>query len=212
MKKHHRSCTWLVLIGLGMISVLALAACAGPVGPAGPAGPAGAAGPAGPAGTGLTDAQSTAVADAAALATAIPMEYTSTSRGCPACHKLVDKTKGNYTLAWEASNATDGKHPTTAPDGTSMNPTDDVNVTVCLQCHAPGADGKGNVAPIMLSDIVHPVHMGSPTFTRELDGNCFSCHNVDANGNFNLLTQAVEVDAQGVPNTEDLPIPGAIVP
>ncbi len=212
MKSHPRTSTLLVLVGLAAVAILALTACAGPVGPAGPAGAAGPAGPAGPAGAGLSDAQSTAVANAAALATAIPLEYKTVNRGCPACHALVDKTKGNYTIAWEASNATNGQHPTTAPDGTSMKPTDEVSVTVCLQCHAPGANGKGKAAPLMLSDIVHPAHMSSVIFTRELNGGCFSCHNIDAEGNFTVLSEAVTVNEHGVPDPSKLPIPGAITP
>ena len=143
------------------------------------------------------------------------MSYAKVPRGCPACHALVDKTNGNYTIAWEAADAAKAagaQHPDAAPDGTSMKPTDEVSVTVCLQCHAPGKNGLGNVAPLALMDLVHPAHMSSLTFTRELGGSCFSCHNVDANGNFNLLTEAVAVNEHGVPDPSKLPIPGAIVP
>ena len=94
-----------------------------------------------------------------------------------------------------------------------MKPTDDVSVTVCLQCHAPGTGarkGMGNLAPIALADIVHPAHMSSPIFTREFAGNCFSCHNVNAAGTFEILTQKVDVNEKGVPNLDKLPIPGAI--
>ena len=211
MNSRPRIPTVLLVIGIGLLFALGVAACAGPQGPAGPAGPAGSAGPAGPAGpagAGFSDAQSTAVA---ALSTAVPMKYDKVPRGCPACHALVDKTKGNYTIAWEAANAAQG-HPTQAPDGTSMKPTDEVSVTVCLQCHAPGKNGHGVVAPLALMDIVHPAHMSSLIFTRELGGSCFSCHNVDANGNFNVLTEAVKVNDHGVPDPSALPIPGAIVP
>ncbi len=158
-----------------------------------------------------------ALSKAAALAASIPITYATINRGCPACHALVDKSTGSYTLAWEAANATKalgGQHPDKAPDGTSMLPTDDVNVTVCLQCHAPGTGaraGMGNSAPIDLADIVHPAHMSSPIFTREFAGNCFTCHNIDNQGQFEILTQKVGVNDKGVPNLDKLPIPGAMV-
>ena len=231
MKSQRAFYVMISLVGSLLLVALLLAACTGPAGaqgsagapgPAGPAGaagsqgPAGAQGPAGPAGAGLDITQTTAISKAAALAASIPITYATMNRGCPACHALVDKNVGNYTLSWEASERTKaagGQHPDKAPDGTSMKPTDDVSVTVCLQCHAPGTGarkGMGNLAPIALVDIVHPAHMSSPIFTREFAGNCFSCHNVNAAGTFEILTQKVDVNEKGVPNLDKLPIPGAI--
>jgi hypothetical protein len=92
---------------------------------------------------------------------------------------------------------------------------DDTNVTTCLTCHAPGTGanaGKGAAAPISLMDIVHPAHMGSQIFKVELGGDCFSCHNVSADGTFQILTQKVQTNDKGVPNLNQLPIPGAINP
>ena len=40
--------------------------------------------------------------------------------------------------------------------------------------------------------------------------NCFTCHNVNAEGEFEVLTEAVDVNEKGVPNPEQIPIPGAI--
>ena len=212
MKSQRTFYTLISLVGTLLLVALFLAACAGA------AGPSGAQGPAGPAGAALDVTQTMALSNAAALAASIPITYANVPRGCPACHALVDKTTGAYTLAFEAAERTKaagGQHPDKAPDGTSMKPTDDVSVTVCLQCHAPGTganSGKGNAAPIALMDIVHPAHMSSPIFTREFAGNCFSCHDVNGDGEFAILTQKVDVNEKGVPNLDKLPIPGAIVP
>ncbi len=101
-----------------------------------------------------------------------------------------------------------------APDGTSLDPTNaDVSVATCLQCHAPGSGaraGKGVAAPYALRDIVHPAHMGSHHFRENYMGSCFTCHNVDGQGIFELLSEKVEVNSKGVP--EVVPIPGALPP
>lgn len=188
---------------------------AGPQGPAGPIGPAGPQGPAGPAGAGLTDEQLTALNQAEAIAAVVTPKLDQQRRGCPACHTLSDKATGKYTLAYEAeerAKARGGEHPKKAPDGTSILPTDDVSVTVCLQCHAAGTgdrEGQGVVAPLSMRDIVHPAHMGSQTFKLHYGGDCFTCHNINGEGDWTLLSQAVDVNDKGVPNPEKLPIPGA---
>jgi len=51
--------------------------------------------------------------------------------------------------------------------------------------------------------------MGSKIFYRELNGTCFSCHNISGDGTYQILSLAVDTrttDPQG------LPIPGAIDP
>jgi hypothetical protein len=129
---------------------------------------------------------------------------------------LVDPETGGYTLPFEAherAEARGNEHPEVAPDGTSLASTEEVRVTTCLLCHAPGTgarEGKGNIAPLALRDIVHPAHMGSQYFKLHYGGNCFTCHNVNGEGEFELLTEAVEVNEKGVPDPEKLPIPGAI--
>lgn len=78
---------------------------------------------------------------------------------------------------------------------------------MCLACHAAGnADSNGNASPISLRVISHPAHEFSGIFVSEFRGNCFSCHDVTNAGEYDLLTQAVTVNAQGIPET--LPIPG----
>jgi len=190
---------------------------AGEIGPAGPAGPQGPAGPAGPAGSAgsLSDDQTQALETASNLASIQYPALDEARRGCPACHVLVDQEKGNYTLPFEAherAEARGGEHPDVAPDGTSIKPTDEVNVTVCLECHASGTGdraNKGNIAPLSLRDIVHPAHMYSPTFKFHYGGNCFTCHNVNGTGEFELLTEKVDVNEKGVPNPDELPIAGS---
>jgi hypothetical protein len=197
------------------ILLVLLASCAGQVGPQGDPGPAGPTGPQGPTGEGLTEEQLAILEQASALASVIDISA-SRPRGCPSCHVLVDTESGAYTLAYEAhvrAEAYGGEHPMVAPDGTSLAVTEEVNVTTCLLCHAPGTgdrEGLGNVAPIALRDIVHPAHMASQYFKLHYGGNCFTCHNVDGEGGWDLLTEAVETNDKGVPDHHDLPIPGAI--
>lgn len=204
-----------ILIGSGLV----LAACAGAAGPAGPQGPQGPAGPQGaegPAGAGLTEEQTTALETAGNLAAIQFPALDEARRGCPACHALVDPETGQFTLPYEAKERAEARgkeHPEVAPDGTSLAPTEEVNVTTCLQCHAAGTGdrtGKGVVAPLSLRDIVHPAHMSSQYFKLHYGGNCFTCHNVNGEGGWDLLTEKVEVNEKGVPNPETLPIPGVV--
>ncbi len=207
----------LVILSLVLAALLLLAACQGAPGPAGPAGPQGPAGPPGPPGEGLTEEQAGALEAAGALAASVPFPALEEQhRGCPSCHVLVEAETGKYTLAYEAHERVEARgreHPSAAPDGTSLAVTEEVNVQTCLQCHAPGTgarEGKGNIAPLSLRDIVHPAHMSSQWFKLHYGGNCFTCHNVNGEGEFEVLTEAVDVNEKGVPNPEKLPIPGAI--
>jgi hypothetical protein len=215
----RRSTVFAVLAAVVVLSLLG-AACApqqGPAGPQGPPGPQGPQGSEGPPGTGLTDEQAQALESAAALAGAVPFPALEEQRrGCPSCHVLADPETGQYTLPYEAHERTEARgkeHPEVALDGTSLAPTESVNVTTCLSCHAPGTgerEGMGIVAPLSLRDIVHPAHMGSQYFKLHYGGSCFTCHNVNSEGHFELLTEAVETNEKGVPDPEKLPIPGAI--
>lgn len=216
MNKKHLLSTGILMIGL-----LFLAACAGQAGPEGPPGPQGPAGPqgeAGPAGesAALTEEQSAALETAGNLAGIQFPGLDEVRRGCPACHILADEESGKYTLPYEAhvrAEARGSEHPEVAPDGTSLAATEQVSVTVCLQCHAAGTgerEGKGVVAPLSLRDIVHPAHMYSQWFKLHYGGNCFTCHNVNFEGDWELLTEKVEVNDKGIPDPEQIPIPGAI--
>lgn len=213
---------YLLMIALFILAGLVLSACAGaegpegPQGPQGPAGPAGAQGAPGSPGTELTEDQVTALDTAVNLAGIQFPGLDEVRRGCPACHVLVDEETGAYTLPFEAHERAEARgeeHPEVAPDGTSLAPTEDVKVTTCLQCHAAGSGdraGKGVIAPLSLRDIVHPAHMYSQWFKLHYGGNCFTCHNVDGEGNWELLTEKVEVNDKGVPDPGALPIPGAV--
>ncbi len=183
---------------------------AGPTGSQGPAGPAGPQGPAGPAGT--VDQTSISNAVTSALFTPVNSE-----RGCTACHATRNATTGAYTLAYEAQAATNNTHPKIAPDGTSIDPKtaagQAAGLATCLTCHASSATtGRGILAPLSIRDIVHPVHMGSSIFFAEFRGNCFSCHNVNNVGEFQVLPTAISVNDKGVPNPANIPIPGAYTP
>ena len=210
------------IISILILGSLLIAACAGsegaegPQGPQGPAGPAGAQGPDGSSGTELTEDQLAALENAGNLSGIQFPGLDEVRRGCPACHVLVDEETGGYTLPFEAHERAEARgeeHPETAPDGTSLAATEEVKVTTCLQCHAAGTGdraGKGVIAPLSLRDIVHPAHMYSQWFKLHYGGNCFTCHNVDGEGNWELLTEKVEVNEKGVPDPDSLPIPGAV--
>ncbi len=140
-----------------LVGLLLVSACQGATGPQGLQGPAGEPGPPGPPGPGLTEEQAQTLEAVGALAEAIPYPgLEEVRRGCPACHVLVDEETGKYTLAYEAHERAEVRgvhHPEVAPDGTSLEHTEEVNVTTCLQCHAAGTgtrEGKGTVAPLML--------------------------------------------------------------
>ena len=164
----------------------------------------------------MTEEQAKTLEAAGPLVGAIPFPALEEQRrGCPACHVLVNPETGQYTLAYEAHERAEARgndHPEVAPDGTSLAATEMVSVTTCLQCHAPGTgarEGKGVIAPLALRDIVHPAHMSSQTFKLHYGGSCFTCHNVNGEGEFEVLTEAVDVNEKGVPNPDKLPIPGA---
>ena len=146
------------------------------------------------------------------------------ARGCPACHPTTvgdpsappftpgrpDPTRANaptFSLKWEAmgGDATSTRfllHKTLADTST---------VNTCLGCHAAGSgEQNGNTAPIGLRTIVHPAHLYSGIFLTEFRGNCFTCHDVDNGGTFDLLTQAVDVNGQGIPT--EIPTPGLQTP
>ncbi len=65
------------------------------------------------------------------------------------------------------------------------------------------------IAPLALRDIVHPAHMNSQYFKLHYGGNCFTCHNINGEGEWELLTEKVDVNEKGVPNPDLLPIPGS---
>lgn len=139
------------------------------------------------------------------------------SRGCPACHRLIDPDTGKYTLGYEAHERAEARgntHPEVALDGTPMGRTDEPNVTACLSCHAPGTgerEGKGKAASLSLRDIAHPSHLFSEHFLDER-GNCMSCHNVSGEGVWQLLSETVEINEKGLPSPDALPIPGLLNP
>lgn len=118
--------------------------------------------------------------------------------GCTACHVKVDEER-NYTLGHEALGV-EG-HPTAGTDGTPI--TDDTPFAVCMDCHATAASGKGVAASVPMALMAHPAHMFSDIFDR-YDGNCWSCHTVDAEGTFLVITEKVDVTMGGIPTA--LPI------
>ena len=72
-----------------------------------------------------------------------------------------------------------------------------------MLCHAsdPETD-RGVVASLSLRDIVHPAHMGSQIFKVHYGGNCFTCHNVNGAGEFEVLGVALDTNDKGVPNPD----------
>jgi len=211
----------IIALGYGFISP-GPAGPEGLEGPEGPQGPPGEQGPTGPQGPGVTPDEISEVVEEQlteqlAENLQIPIEIAvEPNRGCPSCHVLIDPEDGKYTLSYEAHERVTARrgtdiHPNMAPDGTDISPTSETGVETCLQCHAPNPDtGRGIVAPLALRDIVHPAHMGSQWFKLHYSGNCFTCHNINAEGEFELLTEAVTTNEKGVPDPTQIPIPGAI--
>ena len=186
----------------------------GPEGPAGPQGPAGVQGEAGPAGEDIDTGdlaeliQTTLEGDLAERLQLDIVAELPRPRGCPSCHVLVDPETGHYTLSSEAHERAEARrgtdtHPNTAPDGTDISPTSEAGIETCLLCHAsdPETD-RGVVASLSLRDIVHPAHMGSQVFKVHYGGNCFTCHNVNGAGEFEVLGVALDTNDKGVPNPD----------
>lgn len=206
-----------IAIAAIVIAVIALGynfVAQGPEGPQGPPGPQGVQGEQGPEGPGVTEdelatAVGSAIEDELAERLQIPIEGDiPRRRGCTSCHVLVDSETGKYTLAYEAHERVEVRrgtdsHPNTAPDGTDISPTSSAGLDTCLLCHAsdPETD-RGINAPLALRDIVHPAHMGSQTFKLYYGGNCFTCHNVNGAGEFDVLGEAWDVNDKGVPNPD----------
>jgi cytochrome c2 len=159
---------WLVIV---LVLVPLLVACEGPPGPAGPPGKQG---PPGPPGT---------VGEPAATPT-FALKFDPDKPGCGGvCHEVLashvePNPEGKYTLAYEANHAWKGHNFDPLGELKTLND--------CLQCHAVGTGdraGMGVVSAKSLRDIVHRVHLTSPHFTVELEGeerqgDCFTCHEV----------------------------------
>jgi hypothetical protein len=116
-------------------------------------------------------------------------------RGCLSCHQ------GEHSLASEVRTANPAHLP--LPE--------DATVATCLSCHSD-IGVEVDLSPILLSTILHPSHMFSSTFVDQLGGTCFSCHDVDSRGSFQLLGQEVTTNDKGVPNLEELAPDGSIRP
>ena len=189
----------------------------GPQGPQGiqglpgEAGVQGAAGAAGAAGPGVSTDEVAEVVEELlteqlAESLQLPIEaYIAPKRGCTSCHVLVDPESGAYTLSYEAHERSEvrhgeDEHPDVAPDGTDISATSTAGLDTCLLCHAsdPETD-RGLIAPLSLRDIVHPAHMTSQVFKVHYGGNCFTCHNVDGQGNFDVLGEAFAMNDKGIP-------------
>jgi hypothetical protein len=116
-------------------------------------------------------------------------------RGCLACHQ------GEHSLASEVRTAEPAHLP--IPE--------DATVATCLSCHSD-IGVEVDLAPILLSTILHPSHMFSSVFVDQLGGTCFSCHDVDSRGSFQLLGQKVTTNDKGVPALDQLAPDGSIRP
>jgi len=142
------------------------------------------------------------------------------NRGCPACHPTTvgnpadppftagrpDPSRGNaptFSLKWEAM----GGDATSARFILHNGLPDTATINTCLGCHAAGTgDQNGNGSGISLRVIVHPAHLNSGIFIGEFRGNCFTCHEITNEGEYDILTEAVAVNDKGIP--EEIPTPG----
>jgi hypothetical protein len=146
------------------------------------------------------------------------------NRGCPACHPTVvgdpsappftpgrpDPSRANaptFSLTWEAMGGDASSSRFTTHKGLPGT----ADITLCLGCHKAGdAEQNGKFAPVSLRTIVHPAHLNSGIFIGEFRGNCFTCHEITNSGKYDILSQKVEVNAQGVPTV--IPTPGLLEP
>jgi thiosulfate dehydrogenase len=183
----------------------------GPEGPQGPPGPTGAAGVPGSS-VDVSELESTIEEKLnEVLAERLQFDIVAAiepKRGCTSCHVLIDPEEGKYTLSYEAHERVEARrgedsHPNKAPDGTDITATSSAGIDTCLQCHAsdPETD-RGVLAPLSLRDIVHPAHMTSQVFKVHYGGNCFTCHNVNGAGEFEILGTAIDMNEKGVPNPD----------
>jgi thiosulfate dehydrogenase len=186
----------------------------GPQGIQGVPGEAGAQGATGAEGPGVTSDEVAEVVEELlteqlAESLQLPIEaYIAPKRGCTSCHVLINPETGQYTLSYEAHERSEARHgedmhPNIAPDGTDITATSTAGIDTCLQCHASDpVTERGIFAPLALRDIVHPAHMTSQVFKVHYGGNCFTCHNVDSQGNFDVLGEAIVMNDKGVPEPE----------
>lgn len=124
--------------------------------------------------------------------------------GCTACHTKT--AEADHTLGAEAL-AKPG-HPTKAPDNTPIDSS--TKFQTCMECHATASTGKARAASVAMAYIAHPAHMFSSIFGPRLNGTCWSCHTLDAQGRFLVVPEKVDVTDKGIPTT--LPIPTLWVP
>lgn len=126
--------------------------------------------------------------------------YNKVERGCLACHAEYTQYSLNNTARYScylSSDCTPGTHA-------DLNETND-NLQTCQECHDEDMT-VGEAKP--LSDIVHSGHMyskiflGEGNFTGYHSGNCFSCHDINAQtGQYKVLYEKVNTSLKGVPNS-----------
>ncbi len=107
------------------------------------------------------------------------------NRGCPACHTL--RQMGNRQMDLRL-----GALVSQIPGHEGVPAT--AGVDDCKSCHQPGGKAK-----LMLRTIVHPLHFNSAVFRENYRGNCFTCHDINADGKFVVLKKALEVNERGIP-------------
>lgn len=108
------------------------------------------------------------------------------NRGCPSCHN-VRQLPNNQQLDLRlgaVANRVEGH-----PEVPLTSGVDD-----CKSCHKPGGEAK-----LMLRSIVHPIHLNSAIFLENYRGNCFTCHDINADGQFKVLKKPLEVNERGIP-------------
>jgi cytochrome c2 len=108
------------------------------------------------------------------------------NRGCPSCHN-VRQLGPQQTLDLRLGavvNRMEG-HPQVPVDSA---------YTDCKECHRPGGRSE-----FMLRTLVHPIHLNSAIFLENYRGNCFTCHDVNAEGKFKVLGKPLEVNERGIP-------------
>uniref|UniRef100_A0A7C9JPI6 Oxidoreductase molybdopterin-binding domain-containing protein n=1 Tax=Muribaculaceae bacterium Z82 TaxID=2304548 RepID=A0A7C9JPI6_9BACT len=102
------------------------------------------------------------------------------NRGCNACHDDLWETIKDLSPIQHLASSKPGY-------GQKADWTD------CSFCHSGGAALGG----VWLRDPIHIAHLSNEMFVKELNGNCFSCHALDGEGNYQIWDYYKHSDQMG---------------
>lgn len=165
MRSIKTNIRWLVVAGVAVMLLFALASCAGETGPAGSTGPAGPAGPSGPSGSAGSAGPAGTAGAVGAMGTAGPVGTDT----CSQCHNDTDVIKARQVQVAASVHATGGNFERNSAD--------------CAICHtSQGFAERVEIGSIDISDVKDPTAI-----------NCRTCHDIHTTyteDDFGLSTNA----------------------